>query len=756
MKVTKLQQGTIKRHPDGFGFFIPDSPDQPDVYIPRESMNGIMTQDRVKVEVYKERHGHRYRGLIVEVVDHGTKRVVGQFHPLPGGGGILKDVSKGWGAELVILNSASRGAKEGDLVAAEIISYPGEGKFTGRITEVLGELGDPMTDVKRVLLTQHIPHNWRFSVEKEVRTFRESVSEQDMIGRTNLMNLNFVTIDGATAKDFDDAIYVEKRNFGSGGGGAATGVTSAAGFYKLYVAIADVSHYVRLGSAIDQEAYERGTSVYLPNFVEPMLPEVLSNGLCSLNPKVPRLALVAEIDVDPAGHTLKAKFYEAVIESKARVTYGEAQEIIEGQPLSHLKHVSKEIMTAGELARILMARRFAHGSLDLEIPEITVIVDETGTPTDILKSERLFAHRMIEEMMLAANVAVAKFLHEKGRPALYRIHESPPPEALALLERFLNSFGSRAKLSGGKLQKRITRALEEFAGKPQAQVLNILTLRSMSQAKYSSKNVGHFGLGFEHYTHFTSPIRRYPDLIVHRLLKAQIGMAHKYQAMNEEDLATAGMMLSACEQRAVRAERQIQAIKKARFFEKFLGQEFDGLISSVTRFGVFVLLRKYEADGLITLEELSRGRPGSMIFDEQRLRWVARHSGKSYEIGDSVRIRIANVNVEQGQIDFHLVSAKGEKVAAITTTTKPAPSPGAKTWGRRRKKEEFDVEEKLREVLRKRGLQPTDALRHPDSVKKVSAGRAPQPKHKRNKTRGGSAAHDYGKNHGKQGKGKHR
>ncbi len=533
-----------------------------------------MTHDKVLVNVMKEDRGDRFRGEILKIIQRGHKRIVGQFYPYNNGGGVIRDEGKGWGGDLTVKSADTMGAQQGELVAVEILTYPTDGSFTGKVVEVLGDVEDPMTDIRRVLLTQNIPHEWPAAVEKEARHFNENVSEKDMKGRTDLRKLNLITIDGATAKDFDDAVYVEKT---SGG-------------YRLIVAIADVSHYVKTGTAIDQEAYERGTSVYFPNFVTPMLPEVLSNGLCSLNPKVNRLALVSETQLDYDGAQVSSKFYEAVIESKARVTYGEAQEIIDGGRIEKLDHVQDDILLAADVAKILMQRRFAEGSLELEIPEIQLVVDAGGNPVDILRTERLFAHRLIEEMMLTANVAVATFLSKKGIPSIYRIHEPPPADALATLERFLKSFGSQTKLTGGKLQSRLTKALQEFTGKPQAQVLNILTLRSMSQAKYSPTNLGHFGLGFENYSHFTSPIRRYPDLIVHRLLKSQIGV-RGYREMTDEELATAGTMLSACEQRSVKAERQIQAIKKARFMVQFVGQEFEGMISSVTKFGAFVLLR---------------------------------------------------------------------------------------------------------------------------------------------------------------------
>lgn len=667
-KNRKNQEGMVKRHPDGFGFFIPDDPEFPDVYIPRHSMTGVMTNDRVLIEVEPERGTGRFRGEIVKILSRGTKKIVGQFFPLEKGGGLIRDEGKGWGQDLKIDAGQTMNARKGELVAAEIVGYPEDSsEFRGRVVQVIGSHEDPLNDIERVVHGLNMPTEFSKGAAAEASRMKPEVEQKDMKGRQDLRKLNFITIDGATAKDFDDAIYTEQNRQG----------------FRLWVAIADVSHYVRPGSAIDRDAYERGTSAYFPNFVIPMLPEILSNELCSLKPKVPRLALVAEIQFDFAGVPKESRFYEAVIESKSRVTYGEAQEIIDGGDPGKHKHVAKDILRAADLAKILMAKRFQEGSLDLEIPETQLLIDAGGNPIDVISSERLFAHRLIEEMMLAANVAVAKFLADQEIPAIYRIHEPPNPEAIALLERYLRTFGGRVQLGQGKLQKRLTKALQEFEGRPEAQVLNILALRSMSQAKYSANNVGHFGLGFEFYTHFTSPIRRYPDLIVHRLLKSRIMPKSAYKGMGEDELASAGTMLSACEQRAVKAERQIQSIKKARFMQKHVGEEFDGVISSVTKFGIFVLLRQFEIDGLVHMDNLGRER---LEFDEENLRLVARRSGLSYNIGDSVKVRVASADIEEGKIDFELatLSESARPSRELQEEARDGERPSRKSKGRSR------------------------------------------------------------------------
>lgn len=640
----RFVEGIVKRHPDGFGFVIPDDHELPDVYVARNYMTGVMTNDRVKVEVYSSRHADRVFGEIKEIISHAYTRVVGVYLPVDQKYGMILGEGKGWGTDLKIPAEDSRGAKEGDLVAVEIVSYPGqESEFVGKVIEIIGDIEEPLNDVKRIIFAHNIPHEFSKEALDDARKYGKTVTEKDIAGRVDLRSKPLITIDGATARDFDDAICVEQAEDG----------------FKLWVAIADVSHYVRPETALDEEAFERGTSTYFPNFVVPMLPEELSNELCSLNPNVDRLCFVCEMDIDFQGHISEAKFYEAVIKSQARVTYGEAQEVIDGHTPSKIKHVAENIRTAAGLAKVLMAKRFREGSLDLEIPETQVVVDPSGESVDIIKSERLFAHRLIEELMLATNISTARFLDEAKIPGIFRIHEEPYEDSIKALQRFLFNFGGNPTMSGGKLQKKITRALQAFADKPEAQILNILTLRSMQQARYSSTNVGHFGLGFSHYSHFTSPIRRYPDLIAHRLIKSVLYPAYRKFRLADEDLATATTMLSACEQRSVKAERQLISIKKARFIARFVGEEFDGMISSVTKFGVFVLLRAYDVDGLVKIEELGSDR---FIFDDENLRLVGKRTGTTYAIGDAIRVQVVQADTETGKVEFRRAGAKGATV----------------------------------------------------------------------------------------------
>lgn len=640
-----IQTGIVKRHPDGFGFFIPDDSKLPDVYVPKQFMHGIMTNDKVEMRVFPEPGGQRFRGEVVRVLQRASLVVIGKYKNLNEMYGIILDTNNNWGTNLSIPKAWAMKANDDDLVVVQITSYPEKKEpFLGKVIEILGDATDPMFDIKKVIYSHNLPHVFGESVEKEAKEFSLEVDPTQFKNRKDLTQIPLITIDGKTAKDFDDAIYVE----------------SIANGFRLIVAIADVSHYVKVNSPIDKEAYTRGTSTYFPNFVIPMLPEVLSNELCSLKPNVYRLCCVADMKVDFQGNVTHSEFYEGIMKSHARVTYGEAQEVIDGATPEAFKHVEHVILKANDLAKIFMAKRFREGALDLEIPETELILDETGMPIDIQRSERIFAHKLIEEMMLAANVAVAKFIGDNEEPVLYRIHEQPKMDNIETLNHYLKNFGSSKKLGTKKLQKDISAALQDFAGKPEEIVLHILTLRSMNQAKYSPENIGHFGLGFEHYAHFTSPIRRYPDLIVHRVLKHVLKIPG-YEIPAQDSLESAGTMLSACEQRSVKAERQLYSIKKARFMQKYLGEEFDGIISSVAKFGVFVLLRQFDIDGLIKVEELGNDM---FLYDADNMILSGKRSGFKYSIGDTLKIQVASCDVNLGQINFVLKEKPAQLVGS--------------------------------------------------------------------------------------------
>ena len=643
MKKIEQISGVVKRHPDGFGFLIPDEPEQPDLFLPPKEMKNVMTSDRVTAQARKERRGKRFFGVEVKILQRGITRVVGKVRKQGKSSFQIFDGISKWGTILEIPMNSSKGAADGDLVVVDIVGYPSKNtKFTGQVVEIIGDEQDPNTDIQRVLHEHHVPMEFPSDVLNEAKDIPEKVLPEDHQKRKDLRNLAFITIDGVTAKDFDDAIHVERKEKG----------------FHLRVAIADVSHYVRPKSAIDKEAFQRGTSVYLPNFVVPMLPEKLSNGICSLKPEVDRLAFVCEMEIDPDGNVHRSKAFEAVICSQARITYKEAQEIINGNQTHHKKAVQENISLACELAKILMNKRHQEGTLDLEIPETEVVVNDLGETVDVIRSERLFAHKLIEEMMLVANVSVAKMIQRKKQASLFRVHPPPNAEDIDRLQVFLSQFGSQVKLRGKNLQKKLSQSLQDFQSKPQAMVLNILTLRSMNQATYDKTNIGHFGLGFCDYTHFTSPIRRYPDLIIHRILKKLFVSSPSGCLYSEEDLTGFGTILSAAEQRAIKAERQVMNIKKARFISERIGETFGGIVSGVTQFGLFVLLREFDIDGLVKVEDLGGDR---FDFDPVNGILTGKKTGRIYKMGDPLKVIVEAVDTIQGRIDFLLTEKPSTK-----------------------------------------------------------------------------------------------
>ena len=550
--------GLVKRHPDGFGFFVPDCGSIEDLYLPRRDMMGLMSNDRVQVSVQRGKYG-RTRGRVQSLIERADTKATG--------------------------------------------------------------------DNSRVLNEHKIPT--QFTDPKPNIT----IDKKDLTHRTDLTQLNFVTIDGATAKDFDDAIYVEPNTKG----------------FRLCVAIADVSHYVKPDTVLDDEAYDRGVSTYFPRFVNPMLPSVLSDNICSLRPNEKRLVLVADLQLDFKAQLVSKKFYEAVICSQARLTYVEAQKILDQKENKKHPRVVSMLGVAGRLAQLLLKER-QQRSLMIDVPESVVRLDAHGEPTHVLSVERLFSHQLIEELMLVANKAAAEFLIQHDVPCLFRVHDKPDAEALQTLASFMGQCGFKMSLKSKGLQKHISQALAKFSHTPYKQVLNILTLRSQSQAVYSQKNSGHFGLNFEKYVHFTSPIRRYPDLVVHRSIKAALALPG-YVGYDASRLDSMGTWLSACEQRSVKAERQVMGIKKARFMMQHIGREFDAVISSVVKFGVFANLRAYDVDGLVALEYL----PGrGYEFNETQLMLRNKKTGLKFCVGDAIKIKVLSADPSTGRIRMAL------------------------------------------------------------------------------------------------------
>ena len=504
------------------------------------------------------------------------------------------------------------------------------------------DINDPQKDPFRMLQKFDIPYQFSSTIPTNGNA---EIYIDD--SRTDLRHLPFVTIDGITAKDFDDAIYVEKTKRG----------------WTAWVSIADVDHYVKEGTPLDKEAYQRGNSTYFPNFVSPMLPNYLSQDLCSLNPHVPRLTMTAEMHYDSKGVLKKSFFYESVICSHSRLTYEDAQSIVEGKKVEKVSSdVKKSIENAKNLAEILLDKRIKNNSINLDLPETEIILDEKGEPINIIKVHRLFSHRMIEELMLAANQAVAHFFIRKKVNSIFRIHEKPDQEDLYQLNQFLKTLGLSLNLSSKYSKKKvkasslISHSLQKMKNHPKRGIMHHLVLRALPQARYSAYNKGHFGLQFENYTHFTSPIRRYSDLIVHRLLKRTLKIS-KGGFSSAKELERRAVLLSQCEQRSVKAERQIANIKRARFMKKYIGEEFQGVIASVTKFGFFVTLNEYPVDGLVHINNLG----GRWKFNPSQLFLKSIPSNYYIRQGDDVKVQVAVCNIEEGYVDFELLEHNQKK-----------------------------------------------------------------------------------------------
>ena len=649
--------GIVKRHPDGFGFFIPEDSTHSDVYLPKPQMQGLMNNDKVKIAVFSRKHQKGlFSGKILQLIERTQDHIVGQYWPLSPKTGLIKDDSFQWGEDLKIQLKKDQNIKKGEWVQAKIIHGPESSHgLKGEIICSLGLFPAGQEDNIRVIQKHGIPASFPAECIKETKKISEEIPKN--LKRKNLKSLDFITIDGKTAQDFDDAIYVSSHSKG----------------WTLYTAIADVSYYVKPKSALDKEAYKRGNSTYLPGFTVPMLPEKLSNNLCSLKPNENRLAFVVEIDFNRSGEIEKYQFYEALIQSRARMTYGEVQEIIEKERdvdsrmcgKDNHSSTSKNILSAEKLARLLLKKRLQKYFIHLDIPETEVTLDSRGEPIDIIQSRRLFSHQLIEELMLVTNKTVAEFLQRKEIPTLYRIHDPPKAESLRFLELFIQGLSKKVTFSKKNLHKTLSSLINQFTNHPIEGVLHNLILRSLSQAVYSNNNKKHFGLNTKHYTHFTSPIRRYSDLVVHRTLKAVLNQ--KTLTYKQQDLESIAKIISACEQKSVKAERQLKDIKKARFIKKHLGQTKEGVICNVTNFGFFVKLRLYDIEGLVHINQLK----GKWFFEKSSLELKSKHSGKRLKIGDPVVVQIIASNIDTGQIDFEIVKHKPQKTRPKTVKSKP-------------------------------------------------------------------------------------
>jgi ribonuclease R len=634
--------GTISVNRRGYGFVILEN-GEGDVFIPARELRGNLHGDKVCIEIERSEFDGRRSGRIVATLGHGQKRVVGRYTDKAGVGVVIPDDPRVSHQFHVPRNSAG-GAISDQMVVAEITSYPTRQQpASARVIEVLGWPEDPETSVLGVIRSFDLPASFSEDTLQEAQNLPSEISQADREGRVDLREILTVTIDGETARDFDDAVAIRSE---------------ADGKIRLWVSIADVAHYVRPGSAIDKEALERGTSVYFPDRCLPMLPEKLSNFICSLNPGVERLTMSAEILFDARGTVLQTDFYPSVIVSKARLTYTMVRDMLlnpENMPATGYEYLLPELKSMAGLSEILLQRRKERGSIDFDLPEAEIIIGATGETTDIVKAERNLAHRLIEEFMLAANEAVASFVSSKNIPFIYRIHEPPDPAKFGDFRELAEALGHHLDGGDDVTAKELQQLLVSVEGMPEERMINELLLRSMKQARYSVDNFGHFGLASSCYTHFTSPIRRYPDLVVHRILKKVL--AKSVLPADLEKMATELREIAAHtsgrERVAMDAEREVVLLKKLEFMLPKIGEEFSGFIVGVSQYGLFVELADLFVEGMLPIALLPKDR---YVYIDKQHALMAQHGNILYRIGDKVEVRLARVDVASRQIEFSLLA----------------------------------------------------------------------------------------------------
>jgi ribonuclease R len=643
-----LIRGRVEGHPDGYGFLVRDE-EGPDLFLGPREMDKVLHGDRVMArQIGVDRRG-RPEGKIVEVLERANSRLVGRVYNEHG---VLFVVAENHriSQDILIAPGSKTKPKAGEVVVVEIIEQPSKhAQPIGKVVEVLGNYADPGMEIEIALRKHELPFEFTKEALAEAKKLPDEVRKSDWKWddgtREDLRQLPLVTIDGETAKDFDDAVFCERQGKDGKGG------------FRLVVAIADVSHYVQSARALDRDAYERGNSVYFPRRVIPMLPEKISNGLCSLNPQVERLCMVCDMAIAANGEIKRYRFYPAVMFSHARLTYNQvAAALYEpgSEAEKKLEKLLPQLRSLDALYRVLAKARQARGAIDFETVETQMIFDEKGKIERIVPVSRNDAHRIIEECMLAANVCASDFLQKNEHDALYRIHEGPTPEKLIKLREFLKEFG--LQLGGGDEPhaKDYARLLEKVKDRPDMQLLQTVMLRSLRQAVYSPDNVGHFGLAYESYTHFTSPIRRYPDLLVHRAIKAVLS-GQPYSPGNWEEI---GIHCSQTERRADEASRDVESWLKCYYMQDRIGEEFEGSASAVTSFGIFVALDDVFIEGLVHISDL-----GSDYFhyDDAKHQLVGERTGKRYRLSDRVRVQLVRVDMETNKIDFRLVEESGAK-----------------------------------------------------------------------------------------------
>ncbi|WP_372658661.1 ribonuclease R [Hydrogenophaga sp.] len=669
-------EGVVSGHRDGHGFVIRDD-GQADIYLPSNEMRAVLHKDRVKARIVRQDRKGRPEGRVTEIVERSDSPIIGRLLQ-ESGVWLVAPEDKRYGQDVLVPKGATGAAKPGQVVVVELTEPPAlYGQPVGRVKEVLGEIDDPGMEIEIAVRKYGVPHEFSDAAMAQARGLPDHVRSADHKNRVDLRDVPLVTIDGEDARDFDDAVYCEPAKVGRGKG------------WRVLVAIADVSHYVQTGSAIDIDAYDRATSVYFPRRVIPMLPEKLSNGLCSLNPGVERLCMVCDMLVNAKGDVHAYQFYPAVMFSHARFTYTEVAAILSntrGPEASQRKALVPYLLNLHDVYRALLEARKVRGAVDFETTETQIVCDESGRIEKIVPRTRNDAHKLIEEAMLAANVCSADFILQSKHTGLYRVHEGPTPEKQEILRNYLKAMGVPQTISDNPQPSEFQHIAQATKDRPEAAQIHTMLLRSMQQAIYTPLNSGHFGLAFEAYTHFTSPIRRYPDLLVHRVIKAILtqqryqlpalptpGEAHaklskrlasrakppteqpaKKPSADTLAWQAAGLHCSANERRADEASRDVEAWLKCKYMREHLGEEFSGVVSSVTSFGLFVTLDAMYVEGLVHITELG----GEYFrFDEVRQELRGERTGIRYALGSRVQVQVSRVDLDGRRIDFRLVNA---------------------------------------------------------------------------------------------------
>ena len=699
-------EGTVQGHRDGHGFVQRDD-GEADIYLPPNEMRAVLHRDRVRARVVRQDRRGRPEGRVVEIIERPEQPIIGRLlHE--GGIWLVAPEDKRYGQDVLIPKGATGTANAGQVVVVQLTEPPAlYGQPVGRVKEVLGEIDDPGMEIEIAVRKYGVPHEFSEACLTEARALPETVTAADKRHRIDLTDVPLVTIDGEDARDFDDAVYCEPARVGRAKG------------WRLLVAIADVSAYVKTGSPIDIDAYDRATSVYFPRRVIPMLPEKLSNGLCSLNPEVERLCMVCDMLVTAAGEVHAYQFYPAVMWSHARFTYTEVAAILSntrGPEAAKRKDRVTDLLNLHDVYRALLKQRGQRGAVDFETTETQIVCDDAGRIEKIVPRTRNEAHRLIEEAMLAANVCSADFIAQGKHPGLYRVHEGPTTEKKEVLRGYLKAMGVGLSITDDPRPAEFQAIASATKDRPDAQQIHTMLLRSMSQAIYTPNNEGHFGLAYDAYTHFTSPIRRYPDLLVHRVIKALLGRT-RYQlpvlptpgeahaklakrlaarvkaptqkpqkatvAPTKELLAweAAGLHCSANERRADEASRDVEAWLKCKYMREHLGEEYGGMVTAVTTFGIFVTLDAMYVEGLVHITELG----GEYFkFDEMRQELRGERTGIRYAIGTRLRVQVSRVDLDGRRIDFRLVR-EGEDGAVRAPRDKAAAGGGDTAKGARKR-----------------------------------------------------------------------